>query len=265
MQAQTPSAAIPHLRKAISRRSNFVEPIINLARAYKIMGRANQVHNFFERAIKMQPGHPMALLEYGEVLTNLGKMEQAIKVFKKRIALNVSVPEFLHKLTVIHKFGDDDEELDLIDEMLAEADLKEYFRISLHHSGGKILSDLKRFDESFGHYSKAKDIAGASFDIISHWKTYDRMISLFTPEFVAERPVFIVGMPRSGTPLTEQICASHPEIYGAGEITDLPSLVKTPGRWQVRQPIYKSSVKSWKKYEAHLGPLIEALGDVGEA
>lgn len=439
VSAGEPGNAIPHLRKAIGLQPGFIEPIVNLARAYKKLGRANLAYDFFKRAVKLQPEHPLALFEYGEVLTNLGKMKQAVKVFKECIKHGVSVVESLHNLTVIHKFSDDDDdsEIELIEKMIEGDVLEDGPRISLHHSAGKILSDLKRHDKAFAHYSKAKDIAGEKFDIAEHQNTYDRLISLFTPTFFAERahygvkserPVFIVGMPRSGTTLTEQISASHPMVYGAGEMTNLRGLidstsdgainpeafaheisnmtaeksvelaqqyldalkrhskmalrvtdklphnfellgfiallfpnakvvhcrrspldncvscfthkfsdfhgynsnlsklglyyreydrlmqhwqkvlpmkvyenqyekmtsnqevqtrklinylgldwddqclaffetkrlVQTPSRWQVRQPIYTSSVKSWQKYEAHLGPLIDALGDLAQ-
>jgi hypothetical protein len=80
------------------------------------------------------------------------------------------------------------------------------------------------------HFKKGNQAGGQSFDVQSYRRWVDALIETFTPDLVASRtasgnasevPVFVVGMPRSGTTLTEQICASHPNVHGAGELAKL--------------------------------------------
>jgi hypothetical protein len=105
---------------------------------------------------------------------------------------------------------------------------------------GKLLDEAERFDEAFAAYAHANTLfrkdraaAGEQYDAAKMRRTVDWIIECFTPAFFAERrgwgnlselPVFIVGMPRSGTTLVEQIAASHPAVYGAGELRDVEKL-----------------------------------------
>jgi hypothetical protein len=93
---------------------------------------------------------------------------------------------------------------------------------------------LRRFDDAFEHFRQANELSGAAFDSKRGVAATDRLIDTFSADFLAgrsgfgdpsERPIFIVGMPRSGTTLTEQIVASHPKICGAGELETMFHMV----------------------------------------
>jgi len=109
---------------------------------------------------------------------------------------------------------------------------------SLHYAAGKVLNDLKRYAEAFHHFNKAKQAAGYKFDIDQYRRFVDLTIQTFTPDLFAARssygnpseaPVFVVGMPRSGTTLVEQICGSHPDVHGAGELSKLRRVANAIG------------------------------------
>ncbi len=103
--------------------------------------------------------------------------------------------------------------------------------ISLHYALGKYYDDVGHYDDAFGHYRQANELAkrhAARYDGAKLTRRVDEIIHRFDAAFVrqcrdqgsaTELPVFIIGMPRSGTSLTEQILASHPAVFGAGEVT----------------------------------------------
>ena len=100
-------------------------------------------------------------------------------------------------------------------------------RAALHHALGKAYNDIADYDEAFYHYKRGKEFVDAKFHIDLHRKTYSSQKQIFSARFFSDRanfgsadqrPVFIVGMPRSGTTLTEQILSSHPQVHGMGEL-----------------------------------------------
>jgi hypothetical protein len=115
---------------------------------------------------------------------------------------------------------------------------------------GKTLDEMDQFDEAFAHYVQANSIvkqyralAGERYDPEEFRRSIDEMIEVFTPPFFQERqiwgesselPVFIVGMPRSGTTLIHQIAASHPGVNGIGERSDISTIAKRLGGGEVR-------------------------------
>ena len=104
--------------------------------------------------------------------------------------------------------------------------------MQLHFALGKAFDDVGEYDQSFPHYIKGCRIKRSliDYDEASTQRNFDQTINLFTEEFLSRfpgagvdsgLPIFVLGMPRSGTTLTEQIIASHPVVYGAGELRDL--------------------------------------------
>ena len=113
-------------------------------------------------------------------------------------------------------------------------------QMQLHFALGKVLADLGRHEESFGHLIAGNAIKRrqTTYDETAVLAAFDRIRAVFTPELMRAKagqgdpsrvPVFIFGMPRSGTTLVEQIVASHPSVYGAGELTDLIDVVADLG------------------------------------
>jgi len=118
--------------------------------------------------------------------------------------------------------------------LLSQPDLDPAGRQSLNFALGALLDKLHRYDDAFAHFREANDAFQTPYDHPAHEQLITSLIDTFTPTNLKtlpratnhdRRPIFIVGMPRSGTTLTEQILASHPDVYGAGELTDIKRLV----------------------------------------
>jgi Sulfotransferase family len=120
-----------------------------------------------------------------------------------------------------------------------EANLKPEKRIMLHYALGKAYDDLKEWERAFPHFIEGARIKRErlAYDANADAARTQRIVALIDSDFVSrlrgagdpsEVPVFVLGMPRSGTTLTEQIIASHPEVYGAGELNELMDIVQQP-------------------------------------
>ncbi|MCB1530510.1 MAG: sulfotransferase [Alphaproteobacteria bacterium] len=116
-----------------------------------------------------------------------------------------------------------------MEELLGHPSVLSVGQSELHFSLGKAYEDLKDYEVSFQHYARGNDLVNKKSDFsLENTKSYFRLIrDSFSKEFIFENknsqsydvtPVFIVGMPRSGTSLTEQILASHTDVHGAGEL-----------------------------------------------
>lgn len=222
-----PAKAVVQLKKALALAPKFPEALCNMGRALRKLGRAEQAQTWFRKALAVKPDLVDARAGLGKALRDLGRMDEAVEELRRAIALNPGSAAGYANLTRAKKFTEDDPEREQVEALLSRGDLKRADRSRLHYVAGKICDDLRRYDDAFEHFRQANELSGTAFDRERAAAATDRLIDTLSAEFLAERrdfgdpserPVFIVGMPRSGTTLAEQIVASHPHICGAGEL-----------------------------------------------
>ncbi|SFR47699.1 Tetratricopeptide repeat-containing protein [Yoonia tamlensis] len=227
-----------YLSKAIQARPNFVEALCNLAKAHKLMLNGVESEKLYRRALLADPDSLKARLGLADLLIDNGSAEDAAVIYEDILREHPSSVEALLGLAASRKFAPDAPEIDLILQQIEAPATPDDALIQLHHAAGKILNDQRRYGDAIKHFSIAKTYSKGAFDLHRHKLFYRSLIETLTPEFFAERsdfgseserPVFIVGMPRSGTTLTEQICASHPDVYGAGELSELHTIARLLG------------------------------------
>lgn len=230
--------AIAHFRYVLARKPNLVAALGALAKSYTAGGDGELALPLFEKATKLQPHHPSLRFDHAETFIALGRMEEAAHLLRESIAKGYRVAESYRALADTQKFSSEPAELDDIVRKLHEPDSPRGDLVLLHHAAGKILNDLGRYEEAVDQFQASKIAAGHDFDIEAFRQRVDTLVAAFTPELTrwkaalgnpSEVPVFIVGMPRSGTTLTEQICASHPAVFGAGELDKFGILVRSAG------------------------------------
>ncbi|MCF6099819.1 tetratricopeptide repeat-containing sulfotransferase family protein [Mesorhizobium muleiense] len=243
--------AIKHMQYALELQPGLIEALCALGRTYTAFDKPDMALPLYEKALKINPDHPKVRAGLASALSGLGRMDEAAAYLKQAIARRIGVPAAYNDLVQTRNFTEEPEELQSILRELGNPKLGSEGAQQLHHAAGKVLNDLKRYDEAFDHFNKAKQASGQRFDIDLYRRWVDSMIETFTPDFLAARagygnpseaPVFVVGMPRSGTTLTEQICASHPDIHGAGELSKLSRVanaigLKTSSAGDLNQPI----------------------------
>ncbi|RAZ93012.1 sulfotransferase [Mesorhizobium hawassense] len=222
--------AIKHIRHALDLKPDLVEAICTLGDAYNSFDKGELALPLFEKALKINRDHPVARLGLPRALASLGRMDEAAVHLKAAIERRIAVPAAYNALVHTRKYLEEPPELAAILAELQHPEHGSEGAAELHHAAGKLLNDLHRYKEAMQHFQKGNQARGRKFDLEAHRRWVDATIETFTPELVAsmaafgnpsEAPVFVVGMPRSGTTLTEQICASHPGVHGAGELNKL--------------------------------------------
>ncbi|RWD63740.1 MAG: tetratricopeptide repeat protein [Mesorhizobium sp.] len=224
------SPAIEHIKHALALKPDLVEAICALGDAYNSFDKGELALPLFEKALRINEDHPVARLGLPRALASLGRMDEAAVHLKAAIERRIAVPAAYNALVHTRKYLEEPPELA---EILTELQSPEHGSKGappLHHAAGKVLNDLRRYRGAMDHFKQGNQYGTGKFDLEAHRRWVDATIETFTPELVAsmaafgnrsEAPVFVVGMPRSGTTLTEQICASHPGVHGAGELSKL--------------------------------------------
>lgn len=197
--------------------------------------------------LAMNPASVEAHNTRGNIFLTLGKFDEAIASFEAALSVNPGDAEAIFGLTYASKACSTPAMASRIETLVRENPPQEQKSL-LHFALGKVYDDIGDYPGAFENYRLGNDLAvpDALFDPEIWTAFIDRLIATFTPEFFAqrrdfgsasERPVFIVGMPRSGTTLTEQIIASHPRVAAGGEMQAIAALVAgLPGRLKSARP-----------------------------
>jgi len=219
---------LPYLEKALKQRPGAFELLYNIGRAYQKMGNASRGVGFLERAAAARPSSYEAVFALAETLSMLGNYDEAERCYRASEALGAPKAGVLSGIAAVRRQTAESNVLAEIETELARHTAADPSPAkSLHFAAAKTLVDLKRTEEAWPHLVAA-NAQSPAFDLARYTADQDALIRLFSGPFLdsrdaygspSERPVFIVGMPRSGTSLTEQILSSHPAVAGAGELT----------------------------------------------
>ncbi len=224
--------AVAHYRTALRQKPELIETISNLGSSLAALERTEEAIACYDEVLACDPNSARASHLRGYALRSLGRLAEACASFERAIALDPAVPEFYRGLVESKRFGADDPHLlameGLARNMMA---LRSESQIELHFALAKAYEDFGRREELFRHLlaGNALKRPRVVYDEAESLGLLSRIASVFTPELMqnkrgagdpSELPVFIVGMPRSGSTLVEQVLASHPKIFGAGEIAD---------------------------------------------
>ena len=223
--------AIASYRQALALNPGHAQAHAGLAVALRQQRRPEQAEASCRAALAADSGHAEALSLLGELLADRGQFAEAEELFRRVLAIN---PEFAFAYSSIatHRrmTSDDADWLRGANALLAKR-LPLGQDISLHYALGKYYDDLAQYDQAFEHYRQANELTkryGTRYNGEKLARLVDRTIQRFDTTFMqscrqhassSQLPVFIIGMPRSGTSLAEQILASHPDVFGAGELT----------------------------------------------
>ena len=196
------------------------EAIVQIERAMALTGpRAEYHHNI------------------AEAKSSVGRFEEADAHFREAIRLRPDYHEAYFNYANAKRFEPHDELHGRVRAQIDRADLSVESRRYLHFAAGKLCDDIGHYDAAFEHYRTANRLRAAEFDSAGYRAFVDASIEAFTrgPR-TAVRPrgdphfVFVVGMPRSGTTLVEQILASHSAVFGAGELPDVVAITAEIGK-----------------------------------
>ncbi|CCD83988.1 tetratricopeptide repeat-containing sulfotransferase family protein [Bradyrhizobium sp. ORS 285] len=238
--------AIEHYQRAIASRPDYADAYGNLGNAFLELNRLEESIEQNLLAIKIKPERFGSYNNLGVAYQALGRFDEATAAFQKALELAPDDAPIHLNLANMSKFKPDDSRLPGLQSLMARIDqLDQEKQIAAHFAFGKALSDLKDYDAAFSHLHKANTLKRQTFDYDSGQRLdmMKNVASRFTPEFFRTvaghgdeswAPIFIVGMPRSGTTLMEQVLASHSKVFGAGELETFKDLV---GECATRQKV----------------------------
>jgi tetratricopeptide (TPR) repeat protein len=193
----------------------------------------------YRRALSLKPDLADAYNNMGNVLKELGRLHEAEAAYLEALRLDPDVAGVYVNLADSRKFAPGDPHLAAMEALAENSDgLSKTDRMQLDFALGKAYADLKDYPRSFRHLhaGNAAKRATIAYDEDATLALFDDIERVFTPGLIKAKsgggdpsaaPILVVGMPRSGTTLIEQIIASHPHVYGAGELQELNDVVLT--------------------------------------
>ena len=222
-------------QKALQLKPDYPEAINHLGAVFYRRGRLLEADMALRKAIALKPDYPEAHKNLAAILQNQGKFAEAQTSLRKAIALKPDFAEAYRNLSELKKYSEGDPDLVAMEQLLSGRSLAGEDSIYLYFALAKAWEDIGNTSKSFDYLSRGNQLKHSTlnFNITDIEAEVQRQIQVFTPSLFerygqlgcpSDLPIFIVGMPRSGTTLVEQILASHPQVYGAGELNYLEQL-----------------------------------------
>jgi tetratricopeptide (TPR) repeat protein len=227
-----------------------------------IAPRHEEALKAYRRTLELRAHYPAAWVGMGHLLKTLGRQEEGIAAYRAAIEQQPNFGEVYWSLANLKTFRFSGEEITEIEQRLAGEALNEDERVHFLFTLGKVREDQGRYVEAFASYSKACELQRPKvfYDPVNTTVLHERIRSVFTAEFIAEHqdswradstPVFIVGLPRSGSTLIEQILASHSLVEGTAELPDVARVIgsvasRVPGE-VYPEALQKLEIGNWRQ------------------
>ncbi len=223
--------ALKCFEKALSLRPEYIDARIELALVLRQLGRTEEALAQLEQAIDLEPDHIEAHISLADTLRDLGQAELAVERLEQFLRVRPLSGSLYYHISMIKP---KQALIPAVEKLVSRADLTKGNAIYCHFALGNFYKD-KSVDRAFSHFLKANTLHRETFtyDAKENSQTVERLIEVYSRRFfqrkrnlgsASQLPVFILGLPRSGTTLVEQILSSHMEVHGAGELGAIPAV-----------------------------------------
>ena len=226
--------AVLLLEKAISFCPDDANIRYNLGLSLHRLEKLEEAKQQYFAAIKSNPNMALPYNNLGVIYQQEGLHEKANTLFEKAINLDTSFADAYYNLSQGTSYKKEPVFLDKIEGLLRQENLSIGNEIICHFALGKIYDDIGLYDQAFSHYQKGNDLKETSFNIEAYEKYVASIMDTFTSTGMSNKNlkknlsseiIFIIGMPRSGTSLVEQIISSHSKVTGGGELGFVGNLI----------------------------------------
>ena len=207
----------------------------NLGHAYRDLGRFDEALAQYDEVLAARPGLPKVLAGKAQLYELQGDYATAHALVKPLIEKGEASSSVINAYGLVAgRFGESAAAIDAAERALNQDAPYDHQKQQLHYTLGNLYDQEGTYDRAFAHFRAGNDLAEPLYDEWEERAGFDALITNFSRDATknlpradnsSELPVFIVGMPRSGTSLVEQILASHPQIAGAGELDDIGNIV----------------------------------------
>lgn len=236
--------ALPILQKAVLLDPESYQANYSLGNLLTTLGKYDDAIKYYRNACELQPGDEFAMGALAGILERRGEFEEAYRLLKPFVDAGSTSAGIAFPFAELAKhFGQDEDAIRVLDRTLAGDTLDQKTRTDIHFRLGKLLDAAESYDQAFKHYQMANELSRRVNAQIADADAIDRQAERIAQQIEvcgkafwqalpragndSARPVFVVGMPRSGTTLTEQILASHPDIQGAGELSGIEMIARS--------------------------------------
>lgn len=259
-----PEAAKSH-ETAIRCRPDYAEAYNNLGNVRMESGQIPEATDCFQKAIRYRKDLAQAHNNLGVVLNAAGRLAEAAGCHETAIRLKPAYAEAHRNLSTFKDYQEGDPQIDQMRRLMEKTGISDEDRMHLHFGLGKAETDLGNEAAAFHHFFFGNRIRkqALNYDIDTDRTLFSAITDCFShhspspaaPVQPARRPVFILGMPRSGTTLVEQILASHSAVYGAGELTLLSNILTSEDLASAHTPTAPATALVRKRYLSGLSRL----------
>jgi tetratricopeptide (TPR) repeat protein len=203
------------------------------------LGDFEEAIQLYETLLRKTPKQPRLWLSYGHMLKTVGRQADGIAAYRQALAIEPTLGEAWWSLANLKTVQFDERDIIAMKQALKSNGLADPDRMHLYFALGKAMHDAGDAEQAFERYEAANAIRLKTqpYDAAKLSRSVDLCIELLTAEFFAERaggcdapdPIFIVGLPRAGSTLIEQILSSHSKVEGTAELPDIPAMVNKLG------------------------------------
>lgn len=259
-------------RESLRYRPDIPEIHMNLALALQDQAKYEEAEAHYHRALELKPDYEDAVAGLATLLERKGEFAASDAVLRPLVEKGTNNINVANAYAAVARHVDRRQDaVTLLEHCVGNATVARQ-RMEAFFSLGKLFDEMRDPEKAFDYYRQANSLEAGRFDAKQTERDFDQLMTVFSRSGMATMPrasnhsrlpVFIVGMPRSGTSLVEQILASHPEVYGAGELGDIHKITTLlPGMISPAAP-YPQCVGSLGKKsldqtaQAHLERLME--------
>jgi tetratricopeptide (TPR) repeat protein len=226
---------LPHVERLLACDPGNIDYLNLKAQGLRFVGRTEEAIALMEQLLADHPDEEQSWVLCGGLLRSLGESDRATEMFRRALAVRAGSSSAYSSLANLKTFRFDKADLEAMEQQLALPAVRGTDRIRLEFALGKGLEDAGEYAASFDHYARGNRLQRATFFYDPQIMTADvqRSRAFFTQGFFGQRtgwgtersdPIFIVGLPRSGSTLLEQILASHSLVEGTRELLELPTV-----------------------------------------
>ncbi len=226
-------ASLGHLQTVMATEPYDADTLVTAARCLGELNRHEEAIALARRAVSKDPEHVDAQSLLGSLLTEAGETQDAEQHFQSMIDAGTNLRLASTNLARLRKFTDADGAVIKKIETALNSDIPPREQLAIHFALGKIYDDCGEYEKAFGHFRQANLLQKEPYDHDNDVRWFEQIKSVFTASNIeklsenglqSRQPVFIVGMPRSGTTLMERIVASHSLGAGAGELVAISQI-----------------------------------------
>ena len=232
-----PAAALPQVQRLLAQDPRNPGYLNLQAAVLANLGDYAESLGVYETVLREHPRQPKMWMSYGHALRTAGRVAESVAAYRRAIDLEPNLGEAYWSLANLKTFRFSDADLKAIHVTLDQKDLSDDDRLHFEFALGKALEDQRSFEQSFLHYANGNAIRRQlhPYNAEENTRYVRRCKQQYTADFFAARngtgapaadPIFIVGLPRAGSTLLEQILGSHSLVEGTIELPDLPQIVR---------------------------------------